>query len=301
MFTGGSQFAFVGIIANGLHAAPAAIAASSMLGIRNGLYALELTHLLGVARAAPGRGRPPDHRRVDRRRGGPGRRTHVRLASGLTGATVFVLWNLTTLAGALIGNLIGDPRTYGLDAAACAAFTALLWPRLAHRDAVAIAVVGAVVAVVLSPTMPPGIPVVGLAAMRNQTSADVARHAGRGRREVRFLPRGRGHQRLPRYNPIRSVTYAGSMFGQVLTARPRRSASCRRAIPHLFARNRAARRQARSPAWSARGRSRALSCRRTRLAGQGRLVLLIMASLNISSARSTWCRCCRWTAGTSPS
>ena len=38
MFTGGSQFAFVGIVANGLHAAPAAIAASSMLGIRCLLY-----------------------------------------------------------------------------------------------------------------------------------------------------------------------------------------------------------------------------------------------------------------------
>ena len=39
LFTGGSQFAFVGIIASGgLAAAPAAIATSSMLGIRNGLY-----------------------------------------------------------------------------------------------------------------------------------------------------------------------------------------------------------------------------------------------------------------------
>ena len=47
MFTGGSQFAFIGIISAGLHAAPAAIAASSLLGVRNGLYALELTQLLG--------------------------------------------------------------------------------------------------------------------------------------------------------------------------------------------------------------------------------------------------------------
>ena len=41
---------------------------------------------------------------------------------------------------------------------------ALLWPRLRDRDAVAVAVVGAVVAVLLSPTVPPGIPVVAAAA-----------------------------------------------------------------------------------------------------------------------------------------
>lgn len=164
MFTGGSQFAFVGIVANGLGAAPAAIAASSMLGIRNGLYALELTHLLGVRGA---RKVAAAHLTIDEstavavaHRDEP----TSRLGFWLTGLTVFVLWNLTTLAGALIGNLIGDPRTYGLDAAACAAFTALLWPRLRSRDGVAIAVVGAVVAVVLSPSMPPGIPVVAAAA-----------------------------------------------------------------------------------------------------------------------------------------
>ncbi len=49
MFTGGSQFAFVGIIgAGGIAAAPSAIVTASMLGIRNGLYALELTQLLAV-------------------------------------------------------------------------------------------------------------------------------------------------------------------------------------------------------------------------------------------------------------
>jgi len=164
MFTGGSQFAFVGIIANGLGAAPAAIAASSMLGIRNGLYALELTHLLGVRGA---RRVAAAHLTIDESTAvAVAQREELtsRLGFWLTGVTVFVLWNLTTLGGTLVGNLIGDPRTYGLDAAACAAFTALLWPRLRNRDAVAIAVLGAVVAVVLSPTMPPGIPVVAAAA-----------------------------------------------------------------------------------------------------------------------------------------
>jgi len=164
MFTGGSQFAFVGIIANGLHAAPAAIAASSMLGIRNGLYALELTHLLGVRGT---RRVAAAHLTIDESTAvavaQDDERTS-RLGFWLTGLTVFALWNLSTFAGALVGGRVGDPRKYGLDAAACAAFTALLWPRLRDRDAVAIAVVGAVVAVLLSPAVPPGIPVVAAAA-----------------------------------------------------------------------------------------------------------------------------------------
>jgi membrane-associated protease RseP (regulator of RpoE activity) len=41
------------------------------------------------------------------------------------------------------------------------------------------------------------------------------------------------------YNPIRSVTYAGSMFGQVLTGSAKEIGQLPSAIPHLFAKNRA--------------------------------------------------------------
>ena len=164
MFTGGSQFAFIGIVANGLHAAPAAIAASSLLGVRNGLYALELTQLLGVRGM---RRLGAAHITIDESTAVAVSQSHVRAARlgfWLTGLSVFALWNLTTLVGAVVGNALGDPRAWGLDAAACAAFTALLWPRLKNRDAVAIAVVAAVVAVVLAPATPPGVPVI-IAAM----------------------------------------------------------------------------------------------------------------------------------------
>ena len=57
----------------------------------------------------------------------------ARLGFLTTGVSIFVLWNLATLAGAVAGNAIGDPRTYGLDAAVGAAFLALLWPRLKGR------------------------------------------------------------------------------------------------------------------------------------------------------------------------
>ncbi|WP_254666406.1 AzlC family ABC transporter permease [Humibacillus sp. DSM 29435] len=165
MFTGGSQFAFVGIIAaGGLASAASAIAAASMLGLRNALYALELTPLLGVR--GPRRVAAA-HLTIDESMAVAVTQDDVpasRLGFWVTGISVFVLWNLTTFVGALVGNAIGDPRTYGLDAAACAAFIALLWPRLRSRDSVAIAVVGGVVATLLTPTLPPGIPVVVAAA-----------------------------------------------------------------------------------------------------------------------------------------
>lgn len=65
-----------------------------------------------------------------------------------------------TLAGALLGNALGDPRQWGLDAAAAAAFVALLWPRVHSRDAAATAVLAAFIALGTSPVLPPGVPVI---------------------------------------------------------------------------------------------------------------------------------------------
>ena len=44
-------------------------------------------------------------------------REHARAGFLATGLSVFVLWNLATLIGAVAGDSLGDPRTYGLDAA----------------------------------------------------------------------------------------------------------------------------------------------------------------------------------------
>ena len=127
LFTGGSQFAFVSIVgAGGVAAAPAAIAASSMLGIRNGLYGLQTSRLLGVTglrRLAGAHVTLDESTAVAIAQPEPEAR---RLGFWQTGIAVFVLWNLSTLAGALLGNAFGDPRTLGLDAAAAAAFVALL-------------------------------------------------------------------------------------------------------------------------------------------------------------------------------
>ena len=175
LFSGGSQFAFVGVLAAGPAGAPAAIATSTLLGVRNGLYGLQVARLLGA--------RGP--RQVAAAQLTIDESTAVgvaqpeaaagRLGFWATGIGVFVLWNLTTLLGALAGDAMGDPRRYGLDAAAAAAFCALLWPRLRSADAFAIAGAALVVAVVLAPHVPGGVPV--LVAATTSLAAGVWRRA----------------------------------------------------------------------------------------------------------------------------
>src|SRR4051812_41425718 len=101
-----------------------------MLGTRNTLYGLKLAPLL----AFRGWRRPvAAHVVIDESTAMSVTRETQSLARAgfvTTGAAVFVLWNLFTLVGAVTGNLIGDPRSYGLDAAVGGAFLALLWPRL---------------------------------------------------------------------------------------------------------------------------------------------------------------------------
>jgi len=85
---------------------------------------------------------------------------HARIGFYVTGTSIFLLWNLMTFLGALAGNALGDPRTYGLDAAVGAAFLALLWPRLTAWPQRVVAVVGALVAIGAVPLTPAGAPII---------------------------------------------------------------------------------------------------------------------------------------------
>lgn len=158
MFSGGSQFALVGVVAGG--GAPAtAIASATILGVRNTLYGLSVRPWLGARGAtrmpaamltidestAVGLAQPDERAR--------------RVGFWVTGIGIYVGWNATTLVGALVGDVLGDVRMWGLDAAAAAAFVGLLWPRLATRQAVAVGAASAVVAASLVPALPAGVPV----------------------------------------------------------------------------------------------------------------------------------------------
>jgi predicted branched-subunit amino acid permease len=164
LFSGGSQFALVGVLAAGPAGAPAAVAASTLLGVRNGLYGLQVARMLG----ARGWRRPAAAQlTIDESTAVAVAQTDeqtARTGFWATGVGVFVCWNLMTLAGSLLGDALGDPKRYGLDAAAAAAFCALLWPRLRSADAFAIAALAALVAVLLAPHAPAGVPVLVAAA-----------------------------------------------------------------------------------------------------------------------------------------
>ncbi|WP_151081769.1 AzlC family ABC transporter permease [Nocardioides cynanchi] len=158
MFTGASQFAFIGVAAAG--GAPLSGAATAlMLGTRNTLYGLKLAPLLGFR----GWVRPAAAQLViDESTAMSVTRDSAeaaRVGFLSTGISVFVFWNLFTLVGAIAGNLIGDPRTYGLDAAVGGAFLALLWPRLADPRNRVIAVIAAAVALGVVPLTAAGVPV----------------------------------------------------------------------------------------------------------------------------------------------
>ena len=77
-----------------------------------------------------------------------------RYAFWATGITLYALWTLGTLAGALIGRGI-DTSALGLDAAAPAIFLALLWPQLCRDRGRAVAAGAAVVALgLVQPSRP---------------------------------------------------------------------------------------------------------------------------------------------------
>ncbi|MFC7361627.1 AzlC family ABC transporter permease [Nocardioides astragali] len=158
MFTGASQFALAGVVAAG--GAPMSGAATALLlGTRNTLYGLRMAPLLkwgGWRRVAAA------HVLIDESTAMSVSRSSTegaRLGFLTTGVSVFVLWNLSTAIGAFAGEAVGDPRTFGLDAAVGAAFLALLWPRLKDRRNVVVGVLAAVVALSMVPLSAPGVPV----------------------------------------------------------------------------------------------------------------------------------------------
>lgn len=160
MFSGGSQFALIGVLATGGAAAgPAAIAGATLLGLRNGLYAIRVSPIIGpgVAKRALAA-----HLTIDESTAVATAQPTLaaqRVGFWATGLIIYVGWNLMTLLGAVLGDLIGDVRQFGLDAAAGAAFLGLVWPRLRALQPVAVAVGAAVVATVLLPVLPQGVPV----------------------------------------------------------------------------------------------------------------------------------------------
>ncbi len=159
LFSGASQFAFVSVVAAGGSVA-AAIATSSLLGIRNGLYSMRIAQLI----------RPSfwqrfwfaqltiDESTAMANRFDENKNTASR-AFLATGISVFVCWNIATLVGALLAQSITDPTVFGLDAAIGAGFLALVAPRLVDAKTKVTALAAVIIALTLTPLLPAGVPI----------------------------------------------------------------------------------------------------------------------------------------------
>lgn len=162
VFTGASQFALIGVVASG--GVPMSGAATAlMLGTRNTLYGLKVASLVpmrGVGRVIGAQILIDESTAMALK---PKDVRDAPLGYYATGISVFVLWNLATLLGALAGNTLGDPQTYGLDAAVPAAFLALLWPRLNTTRTRLTALGGALLALALVTVTQPGLPIIASA------------------------------------------------------------------------------------------------------------------------------------------
>ncbi|MEU4426256.1 AzlC family ABC transporter permease [Actinoplanes sp. NPDC024001] len=157
IFAGGAQFLAVGLLAAGNPLA--AVVAGLLLNARHLPFGLAVADTIGprwrdrlvgshimtdetVAFALA----EPD----------PARRRRVYWT---VGATLFVTWNTGVVLGVLLGGAVGDPNALGLDAAFPAGLIALILPSLRDRDTRRVALAGAAVAVLLTPVLPAGLPV----------------------------------------------------------------------------------------------------------------------------------------------
>lgn len=158
VFTGASQFALVGALAAGGNPFTAA-AGAFFLGTRNAFYGLRLSQLLALPKAV----RPlAAHWVIDETTAvalaQPDRRS-ARLGFTVTGLSLYLLWNLTTLLGALGAEALGDTAAWGLDAAGPAVFLALLAPMLKSTTERTVAALALVLGLGFLPVLPAGVPV----------------------------------------------------------------------------------------------------------------------------------------------
>jgi predicted branched-subunit amino acid permease len=160
-FSGASQFAVVGVMGAG-GTALSGIATASLLGIRNTLYGLRMAPLLqvrGWKKVVAAQLTIDESTGVAIGQEDLGRAA-MKQGFWLTGIGVYVLWNFFTLLGALGAQAMGNPSSWGLDAAVPAAFLGLVWPRLLGRFERTLAITALVLAILLTPYIPAGLPII---------------------------------------------------------------------------------------------------------------------------------------------
>lgn len=180
IFGGGAQFGALGILASGGSAA-AAVSAGLLLNARFAAMGMALAPRLrvGVGERLAMAVCAIDASLAVALVQQDGAR--ARTAYWRVGVVVYGLWVTGTAVGAVAGSLIADPYALGIDAALPAMFLVLLYPSLRDARTRATAVAGGVVALVLLPAAPPGVPVLAAALPAVVSAAREAR-ADRGAR-----------------------------------------------------------------------------------------------------------------------
>ncbi|WP_157062794.1 AzlC family ABC transporter permease [Actinopolyspora mortivallis] len=159
VFAGGSELLAVGMATSG--AAPFAVVLGGLLlNARHLPYGLALGGML--ADSGPVGRLFGSHLLVDEAvafalaESDPHRRRRAYWAAGLT---LYGVWAPSVFLGGLLGDGIGDPRALGLDAALPAGLLALVLPALRDRPTLRAVALGSTVAVVLTPVLEEGLPV----------------------------------------------------------------------------------------------------------------------------------------------
>lgn len=160
-FAGSAQFAVASVLESG-GALAAAIAAAVLLNLRYLAIGISVAPgLRGSAarRLAEAQLAVDESWAVAQRDGRVDR--DVMVGAGLV---LMVAWSAGTVAGVLGGSALGDPADYGLDAMFPALFLALLVGQVDGRRTRVAAVAGALIALALTPLVPPGVPIIAAAA-----------------------------------------------------------------------------------------------------------------------------------------
>jgi 4-azaleucine resistance transporter AzlC len=172
-FAGSAQFAVASVLEDG-GALVAAIAAAVLLNLRYLPIGISVATGLRGSRArrlAEAQLGVDESWAVAQR---DGRVDRDRLVGA--GMVLMVAWMAGTVGGAIGGSALGDPADYGLDAMFPALFLALLVGQLDGRRARVAALAGALIALALTPLVPPGLPIV--AATLGAVIAMTVRHGG---------------------------------------------------------------------------------------------------------------------------
>jgi predicted branched-subunit amino acid permease len=170
VFAGGSQIAAVGVVLAG-GSPVAAVLAGAVLNTRLFPYGLAVADVVSGDAGRPGRPWVRGRRRLRQlagthlitdesvafalRQSSPGRRRNAFWACGLM---LFASWNAAVALGVLLGSAVGNTDAFGLDATFPAVMLALAVPALASRPTRVAAGTGAVIALVLTPVLPAGLP-----------------------------------------------------------------------------------------------------------------------------------------------